>query len=384
MENMIEKLSDFDSEKRFEVLFDVAEIVKTKKIKRTYQQPYDNMHIHSFHSFNYNNWSPSRIIFEAYKIGLKHIGIVDFDTLEALEETLLSSKLFGVPALAGIETRVFIPEFREIVINSPGEPGVYYINALGFTKLPKKNSNAEKIYKKLHKIAENRNKKIVEKLNRFLFPVVIDYEEDVYPLTPSNNPTERHIIKAYIEKSEKISGISSDNFWCEILKILPNDVAKMKKENIGDFMEKIRSVLVKNGGPGYVSPESETFPTIYEFIDMVKESGAVVVGNWLDGTNPGEKDPEKFLEFMLSAGIKVMNIIPERNWNIRNTEEKTIKVANLEAFLSTCIKMNIPVVCGTEMNKYGQPFFDNFNVPELKKHLEWFEKSVELLFGMVK
>lgn len=105
MENMIEKLSDFDSEKRFEVLFDVAEIVKTKKIKRTYQQPYDNMHIHSFHSFNYNNWSPSRIIFEAYKIGLKHIGIVDFDTLEALEETLLSSKLFGVPALAGIETR---------------------------------------------------------------------------------------------------------------------------------------------------------------------------------------------------------------------------------------------------------------------------------------
>jgi hypothetical protein len=46
--------------------------------------------------------------------------------------------------------------------------------------------------------------------------------------------------------------------------------------------------------------------------------------------------------------------------------------------------MNIPVVCGTEMNKYGQPFFDNFNVPELKKHLEWFEKSVELLFGMVK
>ncbi len=382
MEKIIDKLSDFDSRNRFEALYKIAEFVKSGRIRKGNKQPYDNMHIHSFHSFNYKNWSPSRIIFEAHKIGLKHVGIVDFDTLEAIEETLLSSKLLGIPAIAGIETRVYVPQFQEIIINSPGEPGIYYINGLGFKKLPEKNSDAERIYRKLHEISGSRNRRIVEKLNNFLSPVVVDYTKDVCPLTPSGNPTERHIIKAYIEKSEKISDISSDDFWSEILKISASEVAEMKKEKMGDFMEKIRSVLVKNGGPGYIKPEPETFPTIYEFIDMVAKNGGIAVGNWLDGTNKGEKDPKKFLEFMLSTGIRIMNIIPERNWNIQNPEEKAVKVGNFELFLSTCIKMNIPVICGTEMNKYGQPFVDDFSIPELKKQLGWFEESVRFLFEL--
>lgn len=382
IKNIIDNLSDFDSKKRFESLFEIAGLIKNGKVQKSDQHPYDNMHIHSFHSFNYRNWSPSRIICEAYRIGLKHIGIVDFDTLEALTETLLSSKLIGVPALAGIETRVYMPKFQKIIINSPGEPGVYYINGLGFKKLPEKNSDAEKIYRKLHQIADSRNQRVVEKLNEFLFPITVDYEKDVCTLTPSKNPTERHIIRAYIEKTEKNPDVSSDKFWSEILKISQDDVVKMKKERMGDFMEKIRSVLVKNGGPGYVKPEPKTFPTIYEFTEMVVKSGGIVVGNWLDGTNQGEENPEKFLEFMVSTGVKIMNIIPERNWNIANPEEKAIKLANLELFLSTCIRMNIPVICGTEMNKYTQPFVDNFDIPELKKHLGWFEKSVRFLFEL--
>ncbi len=376
---MIDTLSHFDVKKRHEAIFNVAELIKNNKIQKGQQYPYDNMHIHSFHSFNYKNWSPSRITLEAYKIGLTHIGIVDFDTLEAVEETLLSSKLFGVPAIVGIETRVYVPSLSQAVINSPGEPGVYYINGFGFNRVPDKNSDAGKIYKKLRQIAEDRNKKVVEKLNNFLFPVVIDYQTDVYPLTPSNNPTERHIIKAYIEKSEKIPDISSDAFWADILKISPNAVATMKKENMGDFMEKIRSVLVKNGGPGYVKPEPKTFPTIDEFVDMAMKGSGIVIGNWLDGTNEGEKDPEQFLQFLSSTGINIVNIIPERNWNIKDPKEKAIKVTNLDIFLSTCIRMNIPVICGTEMNKYGQPFVDNFNSPELNKYLWWFKKSVEYI-----
>ena len=381
VEKIIEHLSDFDYEKRMGALDTVSKLIKNGTITKYNQQfPYDNMHIHSFHSFNYKNWSPSRIILEAYRYGLKHTGIVDFDTLAALEETLTASKLIGVPSLGGLETRVYISQFADRVINSPGEPGIYYINGMGFRKVPQPGSEAEKIYKNLHKISERRNKKVVEKLNEFLSPVKIDYEKDVLPLTPSGNPTERHIIKAYIEKSESMSGNRFNVFWSEILKIPGEKIEQLKNEKIGDFMEKIRSVLVKNGGPGYVKPEPETFPQMADFVRMVKESGGIVVGNWLDGTNSGEENPEEFLEFMLSQGVKIMNIIPERNWNIENLEEKAKKVKKLDQFMDACKKMNVPVICGTEMNKFGQPFVDNFNAPELKKHIEWFEKSVLTVF----
>lgn len=383
MEKIIESLSSFDFKERKKAIEKISCLMKDGKIsKYKNQHPYDNMHLHSFHSFNYKNWSPSRIILEAYRTGLKHIGIIDFDTLAALEETMLATRVTGIPALCGLETRVYISALGDKVINSPGEPGIYYINGIGFKKIPEKSSEAGKIYEKLHKIAESRNRDVVERLNKFLDPLIIDYERDVLPLTPSKNPTERHIIKAYIEKAEKI--IKNDSiFWADILKIPEETVKQMKKEKLGDFMEKIRSVLVKNGGPGYINPDPTTFPTINEFIKMVNEGGGIVVGNWLDGTNEGEKNPEKFLEFMHSTGVKVMNIIPERNWNISNLQEKAKKVENLERFMSACKKMNIPVICGTEMNKYGQPFVDNFETPELKKHLQWFEKSVKFLFDLI-
>ncbi len=383
MEKIINKLSSFNFEERIEALEKIVYFIKTGDIKKHEKQfPYDNMHIHSFHSFNYNNWSPSRIILEAYRHGLKHIGIVDFDTIAATEEAHIASKKIGIPTLTGLETRVHVSFFADRVINSPGEPGIYYINGLGFTKFPQPGTEAERIYKNLHFIASRRNKLVVDKLNQFLTPVKIDYEKDVLPLSPSHNPTERHIIKAYVEKAKIIMENQENQFWADILKISPENVAILKEQKPGDFMEKLRSILVKNGGPGYVQPEPETFPEMKDFINMTQDSGAIVVGNWLDGTTEGEKNPEEFLEFMIASGIKVMNIIPERNWNIQNPEEKTKKVKNLDVFLATCRGKNIPVICGTEMNKYGQPFIDNYDTPELRKHLEWFQKSVIQLFEM--
>jgi hypothetical protein len=53
------------------------------------------------------------------------MGIVDFDVLDGVDEFLDACELVGVRGSAGIETRVFLPEFATREINSPGEPGVY-------------------------------------------------------------------------------------------------------------------------------------------------------------------------------------------------------------------------------------------------------------------
>ena len=61
------------------------------------------------------------------------MGIVDFDVLDGVDEFLDACDLVGVRGSAGIETRVFVPEFADREINSPGEPGVCYHMGIGFT-----------------------------------------------------------------------------------------------------------------------------------------------------------------------------------------------------------------------------------------------------------
>ena len=92
-----------------------------------------NLHCHTFFSFNAYGHSPTSLAWLAKKRGFAAVGIVDFDVLDAVDEFLAACDLAGVRGSAGIETRVFIPEFATREINSPGEPGVYYHMGIGFT-----------------------------------------------------------------------------------------------------------------------------------------------------------------------------------------------------------------------------------------------------------
>jgi hypothetical protein len=94
-----------------------------------------NAHAHTFFSFNYKGYSPSRFALEAKRQGLEMGGIVDFDVLDGLEEFWEASRLLDLKACVGIESRVFVPEFADRVINSPGEPGISYHMGTGFTSV---------------------------------------------------------------------------------------------------------------------------------------------------------------------------------------------------------------------------------------------------------
>ena len=52
------------------------------------------------------------------------MGIVDFDVLDGVDEFLGACDAVGLRGSTGMETRVFVPEFADREINSPGEPGV--------------------------------------------------------------------------------------------------------------------------------------------------------------------------------------------------------------------------------------------------------------------
>src|SRR5690606_22690401 len=164
-----------------------------------------NMHCHTFFSFNAYGYSPTGLGWLARQEGIDLMGIVDFDVLDAVSEFLDACDAAAVRGSAGIETRVYVPEFADREINSPGEPGVLYHMAIGFTRTDVPPA-AQAIVDELRGKSAARNCALIARVNAYLDPVTIDYEQDVLPLTPSSNATERHIVVAYIDAAERMTG----------------------------------------------------------------------------------------------------------------------------------------------------------------------------------
>ena len=373
--DLLEALSSYDPSVRSAAISEAARRLESGRLAPAAEaRPWLNLHLHTFHSFHYRDWSPARVILECRRLGLLGAGTVDFDTLAGLEETFAAGRAFGLPVLTGFESRVFVPEYRDRVLNSPGEPGIYYFCGLGFAARPDPASAAGRFLDGLRATAQARNRKVIERLNHFLGRVTLDYQADLLPLTPSTNPTERHIILAYLRKAEALLAGGADSFWAGVLKIGPEAAAAYRGSPV-EFQELLRARLVKRGGPGYIEPEARDFPVLDEVVAATRAAGGRPVATWLDGTSPGESDPGQWLDFFIGRGLEAVAIIPERNWNLRDPEEKRRKTANLGQFLAACRRRDFPVLCGTEMNRSGQPLVDDFSQPELAGHLDYFLAS---------
>ncbi|MCB0130129.1 MAG: hypothetical protein KDD78_04750, partial [Caldilineaceae bacterium] len=72
-----------------------------------------NMHCHTFYSFNAYGLSPMALAWLARREQYAALGIVDFDVLDGVDEFLDACEQLDVRGSAGIETRVFVPEFAD-------------------------------------------------------------------------------------------------------------------------------------------------------------------------------------------------------------------------------------------------------------------------------
>ncbi|HPZ81160.1 MAG TPA: hypothetical protein PK844_00420 [Candidatus Atribacteria bacterium] len=379
-----EKLDSFDYEERWNAFSKLVEKVNKGEITFPPPSPRVNLHFHTFFSFNAYGYSPLHVVWKAKEIGLSMAGSVDFDVLDAVPEFQRGALEVGLPFSSGLETRIYLPEFPDKEFSSPHEPGVAYYMGNGFTRLPDKGSEIDQILLHLKKVAQARNQKVIEKVNAYLDKVRIDYQQDVLPLTPSGNPTERHIVLAYALKSEVVipSAQERAGFWGEKLGLGKEEVKKLLEDK-ATFYDFIRSKLIKFGGVGYVKPDSGDFPSRAEVNKLIGGLGAIPSFSWLDGTNSGERDPEMLLEFCLANGIETLFLIPDRAWNISCEEERKIKVAKLYEIVEETQKRDMPVFVGTELNRYGQKLVDDFDSPYLRPLAPYFLESAWTLWGHV-
>jgi hypothetical protein len=233
--------------------------------------------------------------------------------------------------------------------------------------------------------AAERNKAIVARVNAYLDPVTIDYEREVLPLTPAGNPTERHLVAAYIKAAQRATSAGASSagpaaFWAARLGGTPDEVAAVMHDP-ARFQNLVRARLMKQGGVGYVAPESGMFPTVDELHSLILACGALPCLAWLDGLSAGEQAIEELLALTMDKGVAALNIIPDRNWNVADPDLRRAKVQNLVRVVDLARDLDLPLNVGTEMNSPGQKLADDFDAPELAPLRPAFLDGAAIVYG---
>ena len=377
-----------------EQLHDLDPAVRRRALERLVSQaapddprtpPVVNLHCHTIFSYSGYGHSPASLAWLAREQGWYALGTVDFDVLDGVDETLWATDLVGVRGVSGLETRVHWPEYLHWEFNSPGEPGVIYFEGIGFaasTPAPAAVSTLDDMRQR----AAQRNREMVERVNAHLHPVIIDYEADVLPLTPLGNATERHILVAYDaaarERYPQWEALVS--FWADKLGMAAEEVEAFLGGDLNRPPaphDAIRSRLMKRGGVGYVQPGTDTFPALDEVIQAILACGAMPCHTWLDGTSEGEKHLDELMPLLIDKGVAALTVIPDRNWNIADPDERTIKVRNFHEIMGLARDLAVPVLAGTEMNKAGQRDLDDFDVEPLQPYRDDLIQAADIVYG---
>jgi len=373
------QLNDFDPQRRREALERLLDLVERRLIALPEPVPAVNLHAHTFYSYNGYGYSPTAFGWKARTAGLSVAGVVDFDVLDAADEFLETSRILGLKACAGLETRIFLSEFADREINSPGEPGISYHMGAGFTASRVGNTA---FLARMKESAQARNRAIVDRVNAHLDPVVIEYDRDVLPLTPNGNATERHLCAAYDARARELFPDHDKLavFWAEKLGTAPAQM-RASLDDPAAIQGVIRGKTMKRGGVGYVQPEGPDFPHLDEVNKFVLAEHGIPTYTWLDGTSAGERDINEMLYVQVAAGTAAINIIPDRNWNIADPDAKKTKVENLYKVVQAARDHGLPILVGTEMNAPGQRFVDDFASPELRPLLPDFLEGAHILYA---
>lgn len=372
------QLSSFDAAARSEALGKLIAL----RIPTTQERALVNLHMHTFHSYNADNWSPSRFAWEAHKAGLWAAGIIDFDDINGIEEFLQASELLGLRATAGIEIRTFMEPFGKVDIDSPGEPGVHYMAGSGMMKRPKPGSPEMAFLEGLRKTSEQRARDLVSRINAKIPEIAVDFDAVKKAKTPAGYVSERHLVSAYVEKAQAVFPVADRcaEYWAKVLGMEKGAVAALFA-NVPALEEKVRGKLMKKGGLGYEQPGPQTFPPTGEVYAWVKACGGVPMDSWLDGTSEGEKRAQELLECNRSLGARALNLIPDRNWNLKDPEDKKRKLENLSRVVALAVERHMPLHIGTEGNKAGLPFVDNLDGADLLPYKPLFLEGARILVG---
>lgn len=355
-----EALKLLNVEKPEERLANLAILLGEEQTKPEVRPEYANNHIHTIYSFS--PYSPTAAVYCAREEGLQTAGIMDHDSIAGAREFRKAGKMAGIGTTCGMECRVDLSATKMAgrKLNNPDQPGIAYmaihsIPASGFDRL-------QEVFAPLREKRNERNRKMVENINRLMEPygISIDFDADVVPISQFANGgsiTERHLLCAL---SQKIIAAAGEGNCAEFVEQkLEIPLTERQKIQLGDPMNPhlvydllgvMKSQMVEKI---YIPAADECMP-FAELVKLADEVGAILCYPYLgDITNSvtGDKKAAKFeddfleelFEMLKEEGVKAITYMPARN-----TEQQLTRLQNL------CRQYGMQEISGEDVNSSRQ------------------------------
>jgi hypothetical protein len=370
-------LNHLDVQIRREAILSIRKMIEEGALTPPPPQENCNLHVHTFFSYNAFGHSPSSLAWLARREGIKLMGIIDFDTLEGTEEFLWACEQLQVRGTVSLETRVYLPEFADLVITSKGHPGIAYYILSGFAS-GGLSAPAQTKYAEVKSYLTSRNLRIVQTLNNYLSPLAVDYAVDVVSLTAGETPTERHIMQAYYQSA--INTLDNPvTFWSAKLGL---DIAEVERlhPQPAVFRRIMREKLIKNGDIAYQTPGPVNYPTLEMVNELAHLTDSLPTLVWANGTYPAEREESTLLDYLWQNGLVGLNIVPDRSINVPEAD-KDFRLKCLCEIVDLAAQFDLPIFIGTEMNQPGHAFVDDLNSPVLTPFKQTFMNGAYFLYG---
>lgn len=321
---------------------------------------YINNHIHTTYSFS--PYSPTAALYAARMEGLCTAGIIDHDSIAGAREFLDAAAIVGMPVTIGMECRVSMAgtPLGDRRTNNPDQVGVSYmtIQSVPHDKI----DTLDACFRPLRAERNQRNRKMVERINALLPDVHLDFDRDVLPLSlypEGGSVTERHLMYALAKRLTEQSGRGAGL------------VARLEKMGLR-LSEKQRAQMLDLDYPFYEYDllgilKSAFVPEIYvdadrecldlrDVVELCGDAGALLcyaylgdVGQSVTGDKKAQKFEDEYLDELFQCleayGVRAVTYMPTRN-----------TPAQLERLRGLCERHGMFQVSGEDINSPRQSF----------------------------
>jgi len=352
-------LNKLDAPTGEERLRNLAEVLKTTAFPPAVPE-YINNHIHTTYSFS--PYSPTAAVYAARMEGLCTAGIIDHDSISGAREFLEAARMIGMPVTIGMECRASMDgtamEGRRT--NNPDQLGVSYMTIQGVPhdKIDELNG----FFAPYREARGRRNRAMVEKIDKLLPGIGLDYDRDVLPLSEyreGGGVTERHLMFALarrmIAKAGRGQGMV-DYLRSIGLTLSQKQQAQMLDTAYPFYDYDLLGILKSAFVPQIYIDATDECPNVRDVVALCRRIDALLcyaylgdVGQSVTGDKKAQKFEDDYLDDVIAClrelGVRAVTYMPTRN-----TMEQLTRLRRL------CDENGLFQVSGEDINSPRQSF----------------------------
>ncbi len=321
---------------------------------------YINNHIHTTYSFS--PYSPTAAVYAARMEGLCTAGIIDHDSIAGAREFIAAAEIVDMPVTVGMECRVSMAGTRldGRRTNNPDQVGVSYMT---IQSVPHDQIDAlDAFFRPYRALRNQRNRKMVEKINQLLPDVHLDFDRDVLPLSQyagGGSVTERHLMYALAKRLTEQSGrgeAMTVRLEAMGLQLSEKQRGQMLDLTYPFYEYDLLGILKSAFVPEIYIDADEECPKLADVAALCRETDALLcyaylgdVGQSVTGDKKAQKFEDDYLEDVFESlreeGVKAVTYMPTRNTR-----------AQLERLRGLCGQYGMFQVSGEDINSPRQSF----------------------------